>query len=322
MRFHRAVYRFWLFCTSFCYPAREVPFQAGGEINHSEYHAQFLRPFSAEELLDIRRVADFCADMVGWVTDYQTITPRPVSAEQTAIFTAYCRSNAELAPDYALEIYRRLRIFHKQSHVRSFFWGAYDRAIAEKLPTTAQDREERLAKAILREVYGEHDTCHRCHAVGGLKLYGKTNWHWMRGEFNWTKLRGLLPGNLPPNKYEGGRLAQRACTPDGYARMMEEIFDARCASPQQMHAQAHAPGAGAWDAEGLYCAACVEVLLGERLWVWCDARQQRESDSVREDCCYGWGCRTQVHNIEHAEMLNHFCMPARDDSEDPESHRV
>ncbi|KAL6542349.1 hypothetical protein OROMI_023951 [Orobanche minor] len=38
----------------------------------------------------------------------------------------------------------------------------------------------------------------------------------------------------------------------------------------------------------------------------------------RQDCWYGYGCRTQHHNEEHARKRNHVCRPTRD-SEDMDS---
>ncbi|PCH33371.1 hypothetical protein WOLCODRAFT_147473 [Wolfiporia cocos MD-104 SS10] len=318
MRFHRAMYCFWLFCGIYCIPAKGVSNSSGAEINHSEHHAQFLRSFSAEELLEIRRVADFCADLFGWVTDYCDLFNCPVDAERTAIFTAHCRCNTEMGPEAVLENYNRLNVMN---------WLSYERLLLGRI-RARHCREAPDDRARPRVAARESDperglwrARHVCRAVSGLKLYGKTNWSLIRGELSLTKLRLHLPGHLPRNEYEGERLVSRVWEPDGYARMMEEIFDAQYAPPKQTEAQAHAPKAGPWNAEGLYCAACVKVLLWERLWVWRGARQLLEPNHIRDDCRRGWKCRKQEH-YGHAEMLNHFCMPARKDGEDLGSRRA
>ncbi|XWS44591.1 hypothetical protein CRYUN_Cryun15aG0060400 [Craigia yunnanensis] len=62
------------------------------------------------------------------------------------------------------------------------------------------------------------------------------------------------------------------------------------------------------------CSTCYEKLVSFLLY-WFRISVPKyllPSDaSQREDCWYGYACRTQHHNEEHARKRNHVCRPTR-----------
>ncbi|KAF8247605.1 hypothetical protein K440DRAFT_295769 [Wilcoxina mikolae CBS 423.85] len=58
------------------------------------------------------------------------------------------------------------------------------------------------------------------------------------------------------------------------------------------------------------CKACASNLFETNLmkwWIWYQENSQIEDERVK--CWYGYQCRTQNHNSDHAKRLNHACEP-------------
>ncbi|KAJ4465835.1 hypothetical protein C8J55DRAFT_247141 [Lentinula edodes] len=58
-----------------------------------------------------------------------------------------------------------------------------------------------------------------------------------------------------------------------------------------------------WKEDDYLCQSCFKSFLIENLWVW--LRQVKANSApLAENCWYGYNCRTQTHNLAHAQKLN------------------
>ncbi|KAJ3904684.1 hypothetical protein F5879DRAFT_954081 [Lentinula edodes] len=65
-----------------------------------------------------------------------------------------------------------------------------------------------------------------------------------------------------------------------------------------------------WKEDDCLCQSCFKSFLIENLWVW--LRQVKANSApLAENCWYGYNCRTQTHNLAHAQKLNHLCEQTR-----------
>ncbi|KAI5838947.1 hypothetical protein DFP73DRAFT_242268 [Morchella snyderi] len=55
------------------------------------------------------------------------------------------------------------------------------------------------------------------------------------------------------------------------------------------------------------CRGCVAPVLQARFMAWWCAERVKLYVDSRDKCWYGWGCRTQFHNSDHARKLQHCC---------------
>jgi hypothetical protein len=66
-----------------------------------------------------------------------------------------------------------------------------------------------------------------------------------------------------------------------------------------------------WLADKRLCAGCVSEAARDKLYEWwIRERAKGHLDAAardRDDCWYGYECRTQTHNVRHAGNLNHIC---------------
>ncbi|KAL3341685.1 hypothetical protein AABB24_025949 [Solanum stoloniferum] len=62
------------------------------------------------------------------------------------------------------------------------------------------------------------------------------------------------------------------------------------------------------------CSECYDKLVSFLLYwfrVTMISHHLAPEDAERQDCWYGYACRTQHHNQEHARKRNHVCRPTR-----------
>ncbi|KAJ7130906.1 hypothetical protein C8R46DRAFT_1141430 [Mycena filopes] len=67
----------------------------------------------------------------------------------------------------------------------------------------------------------------------------------------------------------------------------------------------------AWEARDKICTKCIAKFVTEHLHLWVLQRKRQAGESIPEDCWYGYDCRTQEHNSEHAKKFNHLCAPTK-----------
>lgn len=148
--------------------------------------------------------------------------------------------------------------------------------------------------------------CQKCGIVT-CKLWGESNWHFLRGVVVRGELSGLLPGRLPGNAIVRGSFYEYLQGPQAYERMMRNMFDNEID-----------PGSG-WVRNGWYCRACTTEFVRANLLSWLIREEINSTDftapgthELKENCWYGYQCRTMTHNPPHAHKLNHLCEPRPD----------
>ncbi|KAF9817511.1 hypothetical protein IEO21_03362 [Rhodonia placenta] len=296
-RFCSAMYRFWLYCEVHGPPEY---WEDDEPQDFSQECANFFKAYVLDDIFDIARAADFIADLVAWcdgaLGDPALATPPK----------DWFRCKSSMGPSAVLNDFKTISSSQPENAEAGFFWRAYESHI-RTLKLDPKVCKERLTKAILTEVVGQHDTCFRCHAVQGINLYGATTWPLLRGQLCQTKLFARMPGNLGRN---GGEKQQFLLSTNwgvfigsqfDYTKMMDEIMDIH---DDQEHI---------WQKDKWYCFQCVEQLMKERLWRWWRERKEQEGKPVLPNCWYGWNCRTMTHRPQHASKLNHLCKPTRGD---------
>ncbi|KAJ3766802.1 hypothetical protein FB446DRAFT_757070 [Lentinula raphanica] len=65
-----------------------------------------------------------------------------------------------------------------------------------------------------------------------------------------------------------------------------------------------------WTEDSYLCDTCFTSFLVENLWLWWRYIKS-DSEPLKENCWYGYDCRTQTHNRIHAQKLNHLCEQTR-----------
>jgi hypothetical protein len=72
------------------------------------------------------------------------------------------------------------------------------------------------------------------------------------------------------------------------------------------------PGVAVSDLDGPTCHRCFEQIFDALVFQYraeLPAADLPDAVTRRSDCWHGIGCRTQIHNRQHAERLNHICQP-------------
>ena len=72
------------------------------------------------------------------------------------------------------------------------------------------------------------------------------------------------------------------------------------------------PGVAVPDLDGPTCHRCYERIFDSLVFQYraeLSAADLPDAVTRRSDCWHGIGCRTQIHNRQHAERLNHICQP-------------
>ncbi|KAH9923788.1 hypothetical protein B0H21DRAFT_765192 [Amylocystis lapponica] len=301
LRFHRAVYRVWYWLKTVRYYVDE-----GVEFFREEVQ-RYLSGYTIDEVFELQKARAFLGETMQWGCHIHTAPGHCHYFDLEGLLS--------LPPDI-LDGYRQRR--GTAYNAASAFFGdvAWTRAYANTLKTRHVDKADtttRFDTAILDEVTGKQDACHRCQTVRGLNLWGRSTWPLLEGCLNLRGVCNQLPGNLPQNVAETQMLIQHIQNADplqtmrNYVNMLEELFDFE-ADPQ-----------GVWSKDEWYCLDCVCHLFKQRLWKWWLAKKR-----------YGYNCWTQMHRHAHASRLNvsmcvtdtsdmlkchtqHLCVPIRGD---------
>ena len=106
-----------------------------------------------------------------------------------------------------------------------------------------------------------------------------------------------LAGNLSFNKDVAQRFAWEVADTARHsshymAAILNEMFDLK--SSDYSH----------WRKDSLVCTTCLTTFVQAHLHLWVLARKMAAGDIIKENCWYGYNCRTQTHNITHATKLN------------------
>ncbi|KAJ6505363.1 hypothetical protein C8R45DRAFT_972466 [Mycena sanguinolenta] len=177
--------------------------------------------------------------------------------------------------------------------------------IARNLTVPNEDDEEEedlepASKWILDSINGADDTCSQCDSLGGLDLYTEANWfRFFDRDTIADHLKERLTYNTTltqPLKNLTGRFSE---TPEFIGPFISSLF---------IHRTDKFDG---WEKEDSYCYVCLRKFVEEHLWRWLLAERVKNGWTPPENCWYGWDCRTQTLNLEHASTKNHLCDPIK-----------
>ncbi|KZT06332.1 uncharacterized protein LAESUDRAFT_679904 [Laetiporus sulphureus 93-53] len=291
-RFRRAMYRFWLYCELY----REPP----DEDWYTFPRRVFFQALPLEELLELGRAADFCAELL-------LRTDNSCGCASSLVPTVtYFRDISAMGPARVLWIFQSLEPQEPEDVEEGFFWYPFFLNLIHH-QMSPKIGHEALLEAILSEVTGSQDECDRCHAACGINLWGPSNWDLLRGIFCPTFLGTFYPNNLQMNNTEVNLLLDylsdvksrfRNYITFDYAQFMEEIVE--------LHDEE------AWSRDGWYCLECVSDLLRERfVWWWLEKKQKAGIRIPLKACAWGYDCCLQGSDWYHARTMNHLCRPTR-----------
>lgn len=128
----------------------------------------------------------------------------------------------------------------------------------------------------------------------------------------------LLKGELSKNRLEKPYFERliRSIPEEGsaYEYVVQDLLDSDYKTPEYED----------WSSDDWLCTECLTKFLKDNLHLWLlDKKIQGEplivrpktvasshgldcsaGEDIPADCWYGWNCRTQTHNMEHAKKLN------------------
>ncbi|OCH96683.1 hypothetical protein OBBRIDRAFT_17368 [Obba rivulosa] len=307
-RFHRAVYRFWLYVAYMKERRNQddhsdddnVLLPAQDELLDC---APLLDSFPSDELYEIDRVYSFLQETAQWILHAGLVDMFHGIGGGTLNETVLIYSGPE-----TISVCLETRIMANNNVPLADVLGAPHRFferplghVLEKRQISAAMLDERRPKAIIDSVIGEDDTCDACGAPEGTHLWGTTNWNLLKGYFPPRDMCNCLEANLPHNTVETRPLTAAMAGPVknfDYNGMMEEMFGLE---PDENDT---------WSKDSWYCLSCVKQLFRRRFRKWLFLWKSRTTGEVQEDCWYGYHCRTQMWKRAHAAKLNVSLGPA------------
>lgn len=284
-RFHRAMYRFWLYCLVFEIHDDE---EACDPVNSMEH----LNAYSTLELFEIHRVAKFLVELIAWTASVEENIPvhSPQLADEVRVLVS-------AGPKHILKDFKHCRLNRTMSAMGpSHFWRAFDMVMAKRdLDKVAC--ESGSSRAIVSGVVGDKDRCCRCLDVQGLNLWGAANWRWMRATIDLATILQSLGGQLFGNWHETRLILAHldGRTSAQYAEMVGEMFDLPSEGP-------------ALQKDGWYCTSCMRNIFRHRFRLWWIEYKRKTGIPLRPDCIHGYDCSLQYRDV-HAFGFNHLCEP-------------
>ncbi|KAJ7137488.1 hypothetical protein C8R43DRAFT_1019503 [Mycena crocata] len=329
-RFQRAMYRIMLYTRLFSldqYDRDEIDALSAGDVEKIfQQRTAVLNEYPTDELLEIVTVVKFMREIfadIGGDSLLDTFLDTFLASGPRGALQAWqYRSYDGIADDYPLDLFFNDDV--------PFYAGYFSRAFNEiwaARKEKAPKGDEPASKWILDSISGANDTCSKCSAPGGLKLFTEANWCRLS-----VLPQVLLKAKLGQNPTLVGPFekwwAEKDLTDsDDLGPWIASVFALRAAAsgastsststalaPQTLATLAHASFAvfDGWDAALSYCDPCLRRFLEAHVWVWWLEQQLKAGWTPPEDCWYGYNCGTQ-RKPHHAQTKNHMCIPSKGD---------
>ncbi|CDO76424.1 hypothetical protein BN946_scf184781.g1 [Trametes cinnabarina] len=305
LRFHRAVYRYWI-CHEILKhdmlrePGEDDEEDEDGNDVDGNVDPVVLGGSTSDELFELIEICTFLKAMEVWQCRTTSTSPAPYVPFWTSVDPGQLAQSLETrqtCTDYDNGV------------------GYHDviSLAARKLLHALAIPNDRIAQAypktILDAVCGADSRCSRCQVVHGNELYGQTNMHLLAGMLVAADEGSLLPGLLPRNRYEL-QLLYNHLLQNGPPISSDVVVGEMIAMDTD--------GAGAdeetWSFDDWYCLDCIRELYRQRFMRWWREKKQKNGAPTQDDCWYGYNCRTMTHKTSHAAKLNHLCKPTRGDA--------
>ncbi|KAF7367862.1 hypothetical protein MSAN_00850700 [Mycena sanguinolenta] len=319
LRFHRAMYRVMLFTNIF--PGSRYLVEEFEDLEHDDpffqkIYAQrtaILNEYSTVELRELSSASSFLLDIfddAARTRNHALLSTGPSGALRTWEARTYDGLEDELdfnvlddsdrVPLYDGYISLPLKNIWIKRNLR------LPKEDDEDEEEEEEEDEEPSPKWILDSVNGADDTCSKCDGRGGLDLYTEANWFRFFGRNTMADhLKERLTHNTtltqPLKDYTG----HFAATPQLIGPFISNLFTQRTDK------------FNGWESTDSYCYYCLRKFVEEHLWRWLLAERVKNGWTPPENCWYGWDCRTQTRNSEHASTKNasrlHLCDPIKGD---------
>ncbi|KAG7088760.1 hypothetical protein E1B28_012726 [Marasmius oreades] len=319
LKFQRAMYRISLYCKKF--PGtltqnldlgeEEIPATAKAQRIERK---KFLSQLSTEELHRIHTVSRFLIEIIEWAQQCETGETEDLS-DYLSVGPAViyeCYDEGSMQPLYDVlgcEDLPTDDLFEEEPLLAGFLSRPLRKLFAERNSKTLSDDSSHW-DSILDEVQGQDDSCSRCEQVKGFDLWGRTTYKFLYqqtvdlepGTGLVTLLKGQLSRNAVESRYFRGLVKKIPDAESIYEQVVEELLNSDYKQPEFDD----------WRADDSLCTDCLTKFLKENLHLWLlDKKIQAGDDVPKDDCWYGWNCRTQTHNADHARKLNHICEPTK-----------
>ncbi|KAI0094561.1 hypothetical protein BDY19DRAFT_988387 [Irpex rosettiformis] len=338
LRLRTALYRIWLFCIFIEQwnndddDGDENEDDDGNENPWARWNANWdavvawLAEYDTPDLLDVVAVAPFLQEVLRRIMNSDPENVGAVYGQCSSVHSSEdgvpqsylptefpMQSNPIHNPGLVYDLLRDQRRWKELIEGSEVSAAMFKIALEKVCVAKNLNAETTLAVAPLRfinEVHGADDKCFNCDEVRGMDLYGPPNWHFLGGVMSATPITQNLPGLLLRSPIEISVISNNFFNRDDFdwGAFTVEIFDFEMPVPEEV----------VWDKEQWYCQTCITKLFTTRFPWWWMARPKSEHAPAKENCWYGWNCRTQLHRPGHALKLNHFCEPTRDDGKSPE----
>ncbi|KAJ7155655.1 hypothetical protein C8R46DRAFT_432630 [Mycena filopes] len=304
-RFRRALYRVMLYSTRFTSIGADLEDNEGVDGSSSGYHlrkrrSKMLAAYATTGLYEIHSVVLFLESMVHWVfkqSGDDGTSDICLAAGPALILATYESRDTDTMLDAC-------PVLDHTYDGGALFKGFFHDALGEIWELREADEptdESAHLSSILETVPDGLDSCSRCGGeTEGLQWTSATWQHYA------TDLPDLLPGRLSLNRQETTALLKflqptTEVLPDVDV-LIAGIY--RDLAPLQ-------PEFEGWTADDGLCGACLEKLLRAHTHLWLFERKIQDGWIAPEDCWYGYDCRTQFKNAEHAAATNHLCEPTK-----------
>ncbi|KAH7908969.1 hypothetical protein BJ138DRAFT_1156403 [Hygrophoropsis aurantiaca] len=304
-RFHRAMYRIWLFCVTYGCEAYNKgqayaeEYDDDADLENLEHQKSFLEAFSTEELHEIITVAAFLQHMGAWAAgagflDDVACPSDYLTSDEQASYALFHGPQAVLRAQRNDLIWLHMDLDENlHTRIGDFLLPV----ITDVLDARSREPEAYppTRKIIIDNYIGGGDTCQLCQSerVPAKNLWNVINWNYLRGFHPPSTLQRRLKGHLNYNLAESDQFIQ-ACEKTPYTVIFTEILDL------------HNTNDGAKRSKDDWlCKDCLMVFTCEYLHVWFLQWKRKEDLFVPEDNCRaGYDCVIQIHDIGRARVYN------------------
>ncbi|KAF8073538.1 hypothetical protein FPV67DRAFT_751678 [Lyophyllum atratum] len=308
-RFRRAVYRAMLFSKAF--PLSDYEDMADEPADPDELEElrlrrkNLLQELSDSELRALHSVSLFLKDVARWPAEAQLSSPDLLDTGDVVL---------ACGPAIILESYRTQSLCLVGDLLFEMVPDVLEEYMSYPLDVLWEERKIKPPpddlthwKSILDVIHGEQDTCKQCNDAGrniqGFAIWNETSWDYLKGvsaDLTVYGLRNLSKGTMLQSRVDGIALVTRLIDRHfSYTQFLEEIHEVRT------------PPYDSWNKQDWICAPCFEEIIRCHLHLWLLERKKADGVQIPEDCWYGYNCKTQVHNLDHANRRNHLCEPTR-----------
>ncbi|KAJ3812635.1 hypothetical protein F5876DRAFT_63805 [Lentinula aff. lateritia] len=293
-----------------------------------EKRTLFLSRFSTPDLLQLHSVAEFLKEILAWCVRESGYPPEicdiALAAGPTRIIECYTTQTAGLAPLADI-----LDFFEEELEFHPTAAGYLSLPLANTLEsrgTTPPPADSTHWCSISGRARESNSQCTRCHNSFGFEVFSRDTFTSLAASTSASPCPRLLlldpslnspytPQSIPTflknhlrhNTPESACLRAEAAKHDRglLLRIWEDLWTGGLVRQETRNGVGAVPD---WKEDDDLCQGCFKSFLIENLWVW--LRQVKANSApLAENCWYGYNCRTQTHNLAHAQKLNHPQLP-------------